>query len=128
MLKADAADFVVATFGANVQRELRVVHDHSLVAAAEHAASIELIDLKVVRGIGKHVPVVALAIERRVPVLANQSGRPHPPPGFAGRRRIESAEFIGADGRADRTLRNLLRWMPRRVIAGQRQLQRAERR
>src|SRR5690349_4362254 len=127
MLQADAADIVIATFDARIQREALLLHELALIAAAVHHAAIELIDLKVVRRVGRHVPVVALRVDRGAPVVPREAPRCDPTRGLADGGPIERAERIGAYGRADRALGNLLRRVPRRVIAGKSELELTER-
>src|SRR5581483_11853702 len=75
----------------------------------------------------RHVPVVALRVDRGAPVVAREAPRCDPTRGLADGGSIERAEGISAYGRADRALGNLLRRVPRRVIAGKSELELTER-
>src|SRR5690242_5499133 len=67
VIDTNVADIIVLKLRAGMQIQLVVSDDCALVPASPGPAAVELMNLKIVRRIREHVPVVILAISSSVP-------------------------------------------------------------
>src|SRR4029077_6871192 len=99
---------VVARFGAHGNLQRSALVEVILVAATGSPAPVELVDLEVIGGVGKHVSVVVLGISRGGPANGRKLRRAYPAQRLAEGRGIQRAEHIGAGTGANGSLGALL--------------------